>query len=131
MGQKSKELLEVRPLPKSKRSSSRSPKPKDRKKTAETGVSSYGSDGVKNYDIFSLSTSDYRLLGIVTIIAAIVRLFRIYQPSSVVFDEVQYVPHYARYMTFWLTIWSMIMIVSGALRPNTSRAGSSWMSILL
>lgn len=28
---------------------------------------------------------------LVTIVAAVVRLFRIYQPTSVVFDEVQYV----------------------------------------
>lgn len=30
-------------------------------------------------------------MGVMTILAAVVRLFRIYQPSSVVFDEVQYV----------------------------------------
>lgn len=44
----------------------------------------------KNNDIFSLSGSDYNLMIIFTVIAAAVRLYRIYQPTSVVFDEVQY-----------------------------------------
>ncbi|KAL2009160.1 hypothetical protein VTN00DRAFT_7354 [Thermoascus crustaceus] len=52
--------------------------------------SHYGSDGVKDNDIFKLPTSDYKLLLVLTAIAAIVRLFRIYQPSSVVFDEVHF-----------------------------------------
>jgi dolichyl-phosphate-mannose-protein mannosyltransferase len=51
----------------------------------------YASDGVKNNDIFKLPSSDYKLIVLVTLIAAAVRLFRIYQPTSVVFDEVQYV----------------------------------------
>ena len=49
----------------------------------------YGSDGVHDNDIFMLPASDYQLLGILTVVAAVVRLFRIYQPTSVVFDEVQ------------------------------------------
>ena len=83
--EKSKETLEVKPLPESNRSSSRSPRSKDRKKVP----SNYASEGVGNHDIFSLPTSDYKILAILTLIAAIVRLFRIYQPTSVVFDEVQ------------------------------------------
>lgn len=51
----------------------------------------YTSDGVKDNDVFNLPGSDYRVMIFVTVIAAIVRLFRIYQPSSVVFDEVQFV----------------------------------------
>jgi dolichyl-phosphate-mannose-protein mannosyltransferase len=51
----------------------------------------YTSDGVKDNDVFMLPGSDYRVMIFVTVIAAIVRLFRIYQPSSVVFDEVQFV----------------------------------------
>ena len=47
----------------------------------------------KNNDIFSLSGSDYNLMIILTVIAAAVRLYRIYQPTSVVFDEVQYEPN--------------------------------------
>lgn len=51
----------------------------------------YTSDGVKDNDVFNLPGSDYRVMIFVTVIATIVRLFRIYQPSSVVFDEVQFV----------------------------------------
>lgn len=51
----------------------------------------YASDGVKDHDIFWLPSSDYQVMIAVTVLAAVVRLFRIYQPSSVVFDEVQYV----------------------------------------
>lgn len=50
----------------------------------------FGSDGVKDNDISKLSTSDYQILGFVTAVAFFVRLFRIYQPSSVVFDEVHF-----------------------------------------
>lgn len=49
----------------------------------------YTSHGVTDNDIFKLPTSDFQLLGLLAIVAAVVRLFRIYQPSSVVFDEVQ------------------------------------------
>lgn len=49
----------------------------------------YTSHGVTDNDIFMLPSSDLQILGVVTIVAALVRLFRIYQPSSVVFDEVQ------------------------------------------
>lgn len=49
----------------------------------------YTSHGVTDNDIFMLPSSDFQLLGILTVVAAVVRLFRIYQPSSVVFDEVQ------------------------------------------
>ena len=58
---------------------------------AVTKQNSYASEGVTNNDIFSLPSSDWQLLGVLTVVAAVVRLFRIYQPSSVVFDEVQYV----------------------------------------
>ena len=49
----------------------------------------YSSHGVTDNDIFMLPASDLQLLGVLTVIAAVVRLFRIYQPGSVVFDEVQ------------------------------------------
>ena len=49
----------------------------------------YTSHGVTDNDIFLLPGSDFQLLGLLTVVAAVVRLFRIYQPSSVVFDEVQ------------------------------------------
>lgn len=50
---------------------------------------SYKSDGVDDNDVFLLPISDYHIMLGLTLLAAIVRLFRIYQPSSVVFDEVQ------------------------------------------
>lgn len=49
----------------------------------------YTSHGVTDNDIFMLPSSDFQILGVLTFNAALVRLFRIYQPSSVVFDEVQ------------------------------------------
>lgn len=52
-------------------------------------VQDYSSQGVTDNDIFMLPGSDFQLLGFLTAVAALVRLFRIYQPSSVVFDEVQ------------------------------------------
>lgn len=51
--------------------------------------SDYSSHGITDNDIFLLPSSDLQLLGILTAVAAAIRLFRIYQPSSVVFDEVQ------------------------------------------
>ena len=90
MGQKAQETLAVRPQSRGRRSPSRSPKPKNRKPL--TVPQTYASEGVKNNDIFKLPGSDYRLIVLVTLIASAVRLFRIYQPTSVVFDEVQYVP---------------------------------------
>ncbi|KAJ5397099.1 hypothetical protein N7509_005212 [Penicillium cosmopolitanum] len=89
MGQKSKDTLAVRPQSRGRRSPSRSPKPKNRK-PVQTQPSSYASDGVKEYDILNLPASDYKLLVLVTLIGAAVRLFRIYAPASVVFDEVHF-----------------------------------------
>lgn len=50
---------------------------------------SYASDGVADNDVFLLPVSDYQIMIGITLLSAVVRLFRIYQPSSVVFDEVQ------------------------------------------
>ena len=58
-------------------------------KKANGKPTDYSSDGVTDNDIFLLPSSDFQLLGVLTAVAALVRLFRIYQPSSVVFDEVQ------------------------------------------
>lgn len=90
MAQKAKDTLAVRPQSRGRRSPSRSPKPKSRKPLP--APQTYASEGVKNNDIFKLPGSDYKLIVLVTLIATAVRLFRIYQPTSVVFDEVQYVP---------------------------------------
>ena len=69
--------------------SSRSPVPKEKSSAHVAKRKDYGSEGVEDNDIFLLPVSDFQLLGVLTVIAAVVRLFRIYQPSSVVFDEVQ------------------------------------------
>lgn len=50
----------------------------------------YTSYGVKDNDIFKLPSRDFRFLGLLTLLAAFVRLYRIHQPSSVVFDEVHF-----------------------------------------
>ncbi len=51
----------------------------------------YTSHGITDNDIFMLPVSDLQIMLALTILALAVRLFRIYQPTSVVFDEVQYV----------------------------------------
>ena len=63
--------------------------PNGTRKQAKGKPTDYSSHGVTDNDIFMLPGSDFQLLGFLTAIAAVVRLFRIYQPSSVVFDEVQ------------------------------------------
>jgi dolichyl-phosphate-mannose-protein mannosyltransferase len=58
-------------------------------KPVKAKVASYTSEGVEDHDIFDLPSSDWQLLSIITILGSFVRLFRIYLPTSVVFDEVQ------------------------------------------
>lgn len=75
--------------------SSKSPRPSRnlRSEAVErkpTKKADYGSEGVTDNDILLLPGSDYSILAAVTIIAAAVRIFRIYQPTSVVFDEVHF-----------------------------------------
>ena len=85
----------------------------------------YTSDGVVDHDVFLLPVSDYQIMMAVTLLATIVRLFRIYQPSSVVFDEVQYV--------IWFGDCSSCMLMTSVLvdlHPSTSKANSLWMFIL-
>jgi dolichyl-phosphate-mannose-protein mannosyltransferase len=70
------------------KSPSRSPAPNGRKRQSAKAPG-YASEGVRDNDIFNLPGSDWQLLSLLTVIATVVRLFRISQPSSVVFDEVQ------------------------------------------
>lgn len=79
--------------PKKARSKSRSParKANGNHKARSAPVKSYKSEGVSNHDIFSLPGSDWQLLLVLIAIGGVVRLWRINQPTSVVFDEVQYV----------------------------------------
>jgi dolichyl-phosphate-mannose-protein mannosyltransferase len=72
------------------RSPARTPNPNGPAKTAKPSKG-FASEGVKDHDIFSLPGSDWQLLALITLVGSFVRLFRIYQPTSVVFDEVQYV----------------------------------------
>lgn len=73
------------------RSPSQPPRSPNGQAKAATGKSTdYSSHGVEDNDIFLLPGSDFQLLGFLTALAALVRLFRIYQPSSVVFDEVHF-----------------------------------------
>ncbi|KAI9848546.1 MAG: hypothetical protein M1837_007215 [Sclerophora amabilis] len=64
--------------------------PNGKSKSSKGKKSDYSSDGVSDNDIFLLPGSDFQILGFLTVLAAAVRLFRIYQPSSVVFDEVHF-----------------------------------------
>lgn len=68
-----------------------SPAPSQKSKKAKR-PDDFSSDGVEDNDVFLLPVSDYQVMTALTIVAAAVRLFRIYQPTSVVFDEVQYEP---------------------------------------
>jgi len=79
--------------PSEKTKSGRSPAPTPQPSKPEKASKSvdYKSEGVEDNDVFLLPGSDFQILGVLTVVAAVVRLFRIYQPSSVVFDEVQYV----------------------------------------
>ncbi|WEW57533.1 Dolichyl-phosphate-mannose--protein mannosyltransferase 1 [Emydomyces testavorans] len=77
------------PARRSSRSPGRSHGSENRQKAASK-VSDYTSEGVKDNDIFNLPKADYKIMLVITALATIVRLFRIYQPSSVVFDEVHF-----------------------------------------
>lgn len=89
----------------------------------------YSSEGVEDHDVFLLPGSDFQLVLAITVLAAAVRLFRIYQPTSVVFDEVQYVPTgYAMRNTCDTKANGALPTASAALLPSTSRANSSWTS---
>ncbi|KAK4555376.1 Dolichyl-phosphate-mannose--protein mannosyltransferase 1 [Recurvomyces mirabilis] len=50
----------------------------------------YTSHGITNNNLLHLPKHDWELLAALTLVALFVRLFRIYQPSSVVFDEVHF-----------------------------------------
>ncbi|KAG6254202.1 hypothetical protein E4U24_007664 [Claviceps purpurea] len=68
----------------------KSPQPPTTTTAKQPKNTSYKSDGVQNNDVFTLPSSDYLVSLVLTILGAFVRIFRIYQPSSVVFDEVHF-----------------------------------------
>ncbi|PGH09533.1 dolichyl-phosphate-mannose-protein mannosyltransferase [Blastomyces parvus] len=82
--------LEVKHHTRNGRSPSRSPGPKNRKKAAASKKLDYSSEGISDYDILQLPVSDYKIMLLLTAVAVVVRLFKIYQPTSVVFDEVHF-----------------------------------------
>lgn len=84
MPPKSKDVLAVRPP-------TGGPSPTPDSKSSKATKRDYSSDGVQDHDIFKLPVSDYKWIAFLLLVASAVRLFRIYQPTSVVFDEVQYV----------------------------------------
>lgn len=71
------------------RSRSRSPRPKKKKHQGQKAKSQGGVSAVKDNDIFLLPSRDYEIMFALTAIAMAVRLWKIWQPTSVVFDEVQ------------------------------------------
>ena len=83
----------------------------------------YSSEGVVDHDVFLLPGSDYQIMGVLTFLAAVIRLFRIYQPSSVVFDEVQYVSTTKSQVFQELTCCSLALV---DLLRNILRGSSSW-----
>ncbi|KAF7558518.1 hypothetical protein G7046_g5641 [Stylonectria norvegica] len=62
---------------------------KSKAKTAKKH-SSYKSDGVEDNDVLLLPVSDYWIVAALTALALAVRTWKIYLPSSVVFDEVHF-----------------------------------------
>ncbi|TQW01209.1 hypothetical protein V2A60_002216 [Cordyceps javanica] len=68
----------------------KSPLPPKSQTVAKGKGTSYQSDGVEDNDVFLLPGTDYLVLLALTIVGAAVRIFRISQPTSVVFDEVHF-----------------------------------------
>ena len=117
-----------RPVTRSQPSKGQSPvnnfeKSSAKHQLAKSKRNDYGSEGVRDHDVFALPATDYQLIGVLTVIAAVVRLFRIYQPSSVVFDEVQYVPVSSSLQT---PLEADQLIALAASRPSTSKGVSLW-----
>ena len=61
----------------------------DTRQVSKEKPKDYSSQGVTDNDIFLLPGSDFQIMMGLTALGLAVRLFRLYQPSSVVFDEVQ------------------------------------------
>jgi dolichyl-phosphate-mannose-protein mannosyltransferase len=81
--------LAVPGAPKARSKSRSKSRSKNKKKAVNAISTSYKSDGVEDNDVFLLPVSDYVVaLGIIAL-ATLVRTWKIYMPTSVVFDEVQ------------------------------------------
>lgn len=75
--------------PSSSRGKSPQPPKTVSKPATKAKSTSYQSEGVEDNDVFLLPGTDYLVLLALTLVGAAVRIFRISQPTSVVFDEVQ------------------------------------------
>lgn len=89
--------------------------PKPKSKTVKR-KEDYSSEGVEDNDVFLLPGFDFQLILGITALAAAVRLFRIYQPTSVVFDEVQYVTTTPPWLPRSLLQWLGLTVPSRQLR---------------
>ncbi|TGZ77999.1 PMT-domain-containing protein [Ascodesmis nigricans] len=78
------------PSPSPSRKKRKAPSPGPRPLTPTGKEKHTPEPAVKDNDIFNLPSSDYNVLFFLIVLAVGVRLFRIYQPSSVVFDEVHF-----------------------------------------
>ncbi|KAK6439475.1 Dolichyl-phosphate-mannose--protein mannosyltransferase 1, partial [Oleoguttula sp. CCFEE 5521] len=72
------------------RTSSKTAVPSPNGSVSAKPTPSSASDDIQDHNILNLSSNAWQALFGVTILAFFVRLFRIYQPSSVVFDEVHF-----------------------------------------
>lgn len=89
-GRKAKKDPATSGIPAPSASSTSSAPPKRDVVVAKNGTNGVKKEEtVKDNDIMNLSSSDFQVMLLLSVIAVCVRLFRIYQPSSVVFDEVQ------------------------------------------
>lgn len=77
------------PQPQQQQPAAVASKPKKNSNGKAKKSTSYKSDGVEDNDVFLLPVSDYWIVLGLMVVATIVRVYRIYQPTSVVFDEVQ------------------------------------------
>ena len=77
------------PPPPQPQSTAVTTKSKNNSKPKDTKNTSYQSDGVEDNDVFLLPLSDYWVALTLILVATLVRVYKIYQPTSVVFDEVQ------------------------------------------
>lgn len=85
-------------------------KPKNKPKSKSS--TDYTSEGVEDNDVFLLPISDYQWMFAITALAAAVRLFRIYQPTSVVFDEVQYVMRLRMFQQVQMVSLTMVFFIA-------------------
>jgi dolichyl-phosphate-mannose-protein mannosyltransferase len=84
------------------------------KNKSKNKVTSYQSEGVEDNDVFLLPVSDYWVVLALMVLATVVRVYKIYQPTSVVFDEVQCVsPAICSFLTAPVHIFLFNALICG------------------